>query len=54
MYILKRMEGADRDVLEEIANSILGESMTVAEQHQKNWRNSLKKKPRNFRRKSNF
>ena len=44
MYILKRMEGADRDVLEEIANSILGESMTVARQHQKNWRNSLKEK----------
>lgn len=44
MYILKRMEGAGRDVLEEIANSILGESSSVCRQYQNKWRQVLRKK----------
>ncbi len=44
MYILKRMEGADRDIIEDIADDSMGEKNVHLRSLQKKWRSALRKK----------
>ena len=44
MYILKRMEGVDRDIIEDIADDSLGEKSIELRLLQQKWRRALTKK----------
>ena len=44
MYILKRMEGVDRDIIEDIADDTMGEKSIHLRSLQKKWRSALRKK----------